>query len=407
MSKNSANRELVSRIQHHVETLCFEVGNRHVGSPGNRAATDYFTDVCQHAGLQAMCSPFECLEWEAGEAALVVGDTGFPLHVGPYSLPCDVRAPFVCASTFDALDAMELSGKIVLLHGDIAAEPIMPKGFVFYNPDHHKRLVALLEERGPAAIIAATGKASGTAGSVYPFPLFEDGDFDIPTAYLKDRDGTRLLDFAGQLVHLQIDSKRIPSTACNPVASLGPSTGSTMLVSAHIDAKKNTPGALDNATGVAVLLALAEMLSGYDGSKRIELVAFNGEDYYAVPGQMLYLSQVGARMQDIDLVINLDGAGHNEADIAYSFYNCDPSLESLANQTFSAAPGLVPGAPWAQGDHSMFTMAGRPAIALTSTNFDWLCQEITHTPKDHPNLVDCAKLAEAAHALHRLLSALS
>lgn len=55
-----------------------------------------------------------------------------------------------------------------------------------------------------------------------------------------------------------------------------------------------------------------------------------------------------------------------------------------------------------QGDHSMFIQNGCPAIALTS---DWFSthidsQEITHTPKDNIDIVDCAKLVEIAQALN-------
>ena len=50
------------------------------------------------------------------------------------------------------------------------------------------------------AIIAATGRDPGLAGGVYPFPLIEDGDFDIPSVYMKDVEGDRLADYAGQEV---------------------------------------------------------------------------------------------------------------------------------------------------------------------------------------------------------------
>ncbi|MEZ4997668.1 MAG: hypothetical protein R2758_09480 [Bacteroidales bacterium] len=36
-------------------------------------------------------------------------------------------------------------------------------------------------------MIGATGRSSALAGGVYPFPLIEDGDFDIPSVY--DRRG--------------------------------------------------------------------------------------------------------------------------------------------------------------------------------------------------------------------------
>ncbi|MFC2082838.1 M28 family peptidase [Candidatus Bipolaricaulota bacterium] len=398
---------LEQAIQEHLDTLCNKVGNRHVGSPGNREATDYFSQQAAVFGFAVECEPFDCLEWEAGPVDLRVGRKSWEAFVGPYSLACNADAELVTISTLDELAVAEASGKVLLLHGPIASEPIMPKSFAFYNPEHHRKLVSLLETDQPAAIIAATGKHPGTAGSLYPFPLFEDGDFDIPSVFIKDVLGKQLASHSGEIVHLSFNSRRIPAVACNPAAVKGLERSSRILICAHIDAKKDTPGALDNASGVSVLLALAELLSEYAGNRRIELVAFNGEDYYSVPGQMQYLSNLGDQMDEIELVINLDGAGHKDADIAYSFYNCPDELKQTAANVFSCDPLLIEGESWAQGDHSMFTMAGRSAIAITSTNFDWLCQEITHTANDSMDLADVEKLAQTARAIYELVLSLS
>ena len=397
-------KETLGSIRAHLDKLCNQVGNRHVGSSGNRAATDYFVEVTRQLGFDSACSPFDCMEWEPGQARLQAGDKLWDVTSSPYSLPCDVAASLIEISTDEALrNAPELDGKIVLLHGQIAEEQIMPKEFVFYNPDRHKKIVATLESKRPAAIIAATGKCPGIAGSVYPFPMFEDGAFDIPSVVMKDVDGAQLTQHAGEIVQLTSTSRRIPATACNPVASCGPKDGPRILLTAHIDAKKNTPGALDNATGVAVLLAIAEHLQGFVPSLRIEFVAFNGEDYYAVPGQLLYLRQLGDLMADIELVINLDGAGCKDAGIEYSFYNSSEELEQRVQKAFSQQPEATVGSPWPQGDHSMFAMAGRPAVAVTSFNFAWLCQEITHTPKDNLDLVHAETLVRTAASLAQLV----
>ena len=45
-------------------------------------------------------------------------------------------------------------------------------------------------------------------------------------------------------------------------------------MTAHIDAKKGVPGAIDNATGVITLLLLAERLSRYRGPHILEIFAF-------------------------------------------------------------------------------------------------------------------------------------
>ena len=51
-----------------------------------------------------------------------------------------------------------------------------------------------------------------------------------------------------------------------------------LLVGAHVDTVRGTPGADDNASGVAGLLECARLLAGWRGSATVELVAFNLEE---------------------------------------------------------------------------------------------------------------------------------
>lgn len=218
--------------------------------------------------------------------------------------------------TVESLEKAELDNRIVLLYGEIAAHQLMPKNFPFYNPDEHRHIISLLEQKQPLAIITATGRDVEMVGSVYPFPLFEDGDFDIPSVYMKDVDGERLLKHVGDVVTLHSNAQRIPASGMNVVAHKGQNRDKRMVIFAHIDAKKGTPGALDNATGVVVLLLLAELLADYDGSLSVELVAMNGEDYYSTPGHRRYLKQNEGKFDTIQLGINIDGAAYHKGAIA-------------------------------------------------------------------------------------------
>ena len=170
-----------------------------------------------------------------------------------------------------------------------------------------------------------------------------------------------------------------------------------------MDAKDDTPGALDNAAGVIVLLLLAELLKDYDGEMGIELVPFNGEDHYSAAGEIAYLKANEGRLNEILLNINIDAAGYHGKKNVYSLYESSEELASLIRDTFAANKTLAKGEPWYQGDHMVFAMQGVPALAITSEGFMEIETKFAHTPADRPELVDCAQLVEVANALWELL----
>ena len=387
--------------------LCLEIPDRRVGSAGNRAATDFFARSVPSFGFETESPRFDCIDWSSEGAHLTVESGGFEAFVSPYSLGCQVRAPLVVASTVEELEATEAVGKIILLRGDLAKEQLMPKNFPFYNPDEHRRIIHLLETKRPAAIVAATTRDPGMAGALYPFPLIEDGDFDIPSVYMTDVEGSRLACMLGQPAareaSLDIRAERRPSWGCNVVARKGADPSRRVVLFAHIDAKDGTSGAIDNATGVVVLLLLAEMLVDYDGDLGVEIVALNGEDYYSAPGEQLWVSQNAGRFGEIVLGINMDGAGYREGNTAYSLYDCPPDIAKGIHAAFSARKDMGEREPWYQSDHSLFIMNQRPALAVTSDRFVALWTEIAHTARDRPEIVEPGKLVDIALALRDLL----
>ena len=279
----------------------------------------------------------------------------------------------------------------------------VPKNFPFYNPDRHKRIIRLLETKEPRAIIAATSRDLEMVGGMYPFPLFEDGDFDIPSVYMTEEEGNRLAEHAGVEISLVSRAKRIPSHGCNIIARKGLNPNRRVVLFAHIDARIGTPGANDNASGVIALLLLAELLADYSGQLTIEMVAMNGEDYYSNPGEQQYLALNAGRFEEIILGINLDDVGYHKGNITYSLYACPGDIASSIHEAFSVCEKLVQGEPWHQGDHGLFLINQVPALAITSELLAELMAEITHTPRDRPDIVDTAKLVIVARALRRLL----
>jgi aminopeptidase YwaD len=386
-----------------LEFLCRKLPGRAVGSPGNRAATDWFAREVTSFGFRVESPEFKCIEWEHSGAELRLASTNYEVAPSPYTLGCEVRGRLLVVDSLKALERTQAEGTILLIHGSLAKEQLMPKGFPFYNPDEHRRIVACLERKRPAAILAATGRDPGMAGGISPFPLIEDGDFSIPCAHMAEDAGADLAGHAGEVVGLAIRARRSASFGYNVEARKGPATGARIVAFAHIDAKLGTPGALDNAAGVVTLLLLAESLRSLEPAVGLELVALNGEDYYSAPGEQLFLRRNQDRFSEILLGINIDGAGDRAGATAFSLYGCPPPMAEVIRQAFQMCPGTIEGPAWYQSDHSLFLMHERPALAVTSARFGELWAEIAHTEKDIPEGVSAEKLEDLARVLREIV----
>jgi aminopeptidase YwaD len=395
---------LTEKIKKHLQVLCSEIGERRVGSEQNRRATDYAARVLKETGWQVEETELAVIDWRTDGASLTCGGEAFEVFSSHYSLGCDVRGELVAVDSIAALERADITGKVVLLPGEIAAGQIAPKNFPFWNPEEHQHIVALLERGKPLALVCATERNAATAGGVYPFPLFEDGDFDIPSVYMKDTEGARLLRCVGQTAEVVSRAERIPETAFNVVARNSNVSKDRIVISAHIDTKIGTPGAIDNGTGVAIVLALAELLK--NALHPIELVIFNGEDYYGALGQVKYIEQNAGQFGDIALNINIDGAGYREGLSCFSSFGLPENIADALREVLWDNPWLVEGAPWYQGDHSLFLQQGRPAIAVSSQWFieNMDTQQLTHTPKDNLSVVNYERVAECATGIAELIN---
>ncbi|GGX58059.1 aminopeptidase [Tateyamaria omphalii] len=386
--------------------LTIDVMDRSVGCDGNRDATAFFKAQLEQAGWATHEQWFDALDWCGGHASLKAAcGTSFDVFPSPYARRVNATARLEAVSTLDQLECIEAEGAFILLYGSLAAEPLMPKNFPFFSMDEQQRTIALLERSGAKAIITAMQ----SQGAPRAMPMIEDGDFDVPSVYMSEEDADRLLSFTGHRLELRSDAARITAKAANVLGRMNKSARKRIVITAHIDAKKGIPGALDNATGVVTLLLLANLLADYNGSHGIDLVALNGEDHYAVPGQMAYLRDMEGALDQVTLNINVDGVGYREGKTAYSFFSLSKDMEKSAATLLANAPASCRGLEWFQGDHSMFVQAGCPAIAVTS---NWLLenmstQTVTHRVQDTLDLVDPAKVVECALALKRFIYTIS
>ncbi|MBD2612074.1 M20/M25/M40 family metallo-hydrolase [Nostoc punctiforme FACHB-252] len=82
-----------------------------------------------------------------------------------------------------------------------------------------------------------------------------------------------------------------------------------ILIGAHYDAVPGTPGADDNATGVAVLLELARQFAAEPIRYPLRLVAFDMEEY-GLLGSAEYATLLSQQKQQLRLMISLEMLGY-------------------------------------------------------------------------------------------------
>ncbi|WP_414581292.1 M20/M25/M40 family metallo-hydrolase [Scytonema sp. PCC 10023] len=123
----------------------------------------------------------------------------------------------------------------------------------------------------------------------------------------------------GQLGSVEIHTFSVRGKTCqNLILNLPSQPGSQkelppILIGAHYDAVPGTPGADDNATGMAVLLELARMFAAEPTKHPLRLVAFDMEEY-GLLGSTEYVAKLKQEQQPLRLMISLEMLGY-----------CDPT----------------------------------------------------------------------------------
>lgn len=83
-----------------------------------------------------------------------------------------------------------------------------------------------------------------------------------------------------------------------------------ILMTAHLDSVIGSPGANDNASGLAVLLGIAELMGGERQGRTVQFVAFGSEEPnpYCL-GSRFHIQEHGKELENIKTLLNFDQVG--------------------------------------------------------------------------------------------------
>ena len=366
---------------HHVQEL-LEFGPRPIGSAANQNTADYICDVFDSLGLETEQQEYACTAWEHLSSSLEVDGTRFDVLANAFSPACEMEARVVPIGTLNELENTTAYGNVLLLYGDLVRTPLSPKSW-FLKSDREDHIIQLLENLKPAAILSPPTETD------YVGQLTEDWELDIPAATIAPQVALNLITTRDNPVHLNIQTTRTPANARNIVARTPGDPQKRIVLCAHFDTKFFTPGASDNAGGVAVLLAMAETLGRQSLPIGLELIAFNGEEYLPM-GDDEYLRLAENYFSTIAFCINFDGVGTALGSNSITTMSMDDTTLSTLTPIPRKYPGVVWVEPWPESNHSTFAMRGVPSIAFGAVGM----RGLAHSREDSLCVMSPDKLME-------------
>jgi hypothetical protein len=126
-----------------------------------------------------------------------------------------------------------------------------------------------------------------------------------------------------------------------------------VIIGAHYDSVEGSPGANDNATGAAALLALARLLAGAKTSRTLRFVEFVNEEppYYHSPvmGSVVYAKQCRQRGENIVAMLSLETIGYYTDERGTQHYPFPFSLFYPSTGNFIGFVGNTLSAHWLFG----------------------------------------------------------
>jgi len=126
--------------------------------------------------------------------------------------------------------------------------------------------------------------------------------------------------------------------------------GEIVLVGAHYDSVQGSPGANDNATGVAAMLALARSFVRTRPSRTVRFVAFTNEEppffQSRDMGSRIYARRSRERGEQIVLMLSLETIGYYSDEPGSQSYPFPFSFFYPSTANFIAFVGNMENAPW-------------------------------------------------------------
>lgn len=278
---------------------------------------------------------------------------------------------------------------------------------------------------------------------LYPRSFEQFRNIELAAQYIQNEFTTIGANVTVQKVQVQ------EATYKNIIAHFGPATGPLLVIGAHYDShgdansgakyasgyspETHTPGADDNASGVAGLIELARLLQQHPPQHPVELVAYTLEEppHFRTEhmGSAWHARSLAATHRNVSLMISLEmigfysdveGSQHYPMpgmDLVYpdrgnfiavvgrlSDFGATRKVKALMSGATELpvysinAPSLIPGIDFS--DHINYWYEGYPAIMITDTAF--YRNQNYHRAGDTYDKLDYKRMAEVVQGVYEI-----
>lgn len=365
----------------HLKVLSQQIGPRAAGAPGDQRAIDYVARELTRLGyaVERQAFPFQYFEETQAPVLTVMGDP--PQRLSPSTMlysastpESGIEADLVAAGLGRRADfeGRPVEGKIALVE----------RGEIFFsekvsNAAAAGALAVLIynNQPGPAVVGTLMGPAR------------------LPAVAIPREEGQDLLRRVGagpvrvRLVVRTIAEQRTSVNVIGIKRGVG-TPGEVVVVGGHRDSVPVSPGANDNASGIAAALEAARLLAGVRTGRTVHFVAFGAEELGLI-GSRFYTQNPPGRIVGM---VNMDMVGRGPLQIGNS--SDDNSLVDLAERIAERLGVRVTKFKLrgsSGSDHASFERMGVPTV-FSHTGDD----AAIHTPNDAIDRVDPALVAQAA-----------
>jgi aminopeptidase YwaD len=363
-----------------IEYLSGVVGERFGGSEGDRRAAGYVAERFRGLGLEVELQEFSYIGWrplDTPSLRVFGSETDGAIDCSPlmYAAPTPgggLRGRLVNYGTASLIPGVY----------DLPA-------FSLVDAEGRDRARIIVELSGPAIPL------------INPRAIMR-----LPQVVVGSEARDRLAELAadgGATLELHLGSELVPDARSGNVIGRysGSDSSQVAIVCAHLDTTIGTPGAYDNASGVAGLLGVAEQIVARRPDLNVEFIAlaceeqgFHGASHYVTD------RRERGRLGDVLAVVNLDQI--SGGDFLWVWAGPEPFAEQV-RATLDPLPALAGyevryAPPMPGADDWMFAVEGVPTVSLIFWRLP-----VYHKPHDTMEHVDMEKVHAVTDAALALL----